>query len=97
MFRMNGMPRAQGCAGEACVRFARHPNEKGAGYIFKRKRGQIHFWKMYLKMYPAPLFFVFIRPLWCLFYNDVKPAKAGILQRLEANLYEIPAFAGMTQ
>jgi hypothetical protein len=25
MFRMNGMPWAQGCAGAACVRFARHP------------------------------------------------------------------------
>jgi hypothetical protein len=24
MFRMNGMPRAQGCAGAACVSFARH-------------------------------------------------------------------------
>ena len=28
MFRMNGMPRAQGCAGAACFSFAQYPANK---------------------------------------------------------------------
>jgi hypothetical protein len=31
------------------------------------------------------------------YFKHVIPAKAGILQRLQANDYEIPAFAGMTK